>query len=1017
MYAELHCLSNFTFLRGASQPAELVAQAAALDYRALALTDECSVAGVVRAHVAAKDCGLHLIIGAEFCLQDGPTLIALATHRAGYARLCSLITQGRRRALKGNYTLTREDVRDSLAGCVILLPVRVGTHDDEVAFCAHTFSDRLWLAATFLHDGFDHLLRARCSDLAMRFKLPVTAAGNVHMHSTQRAPLHDCLTALRLGTTVQEAGFALHANAQRYLRPRDTLATLYPSPWLAESVRIADRCQFSLDELRYEYPQELVPPELTPTQHLRALTEAGALRRWPQGAPDKARALIEHELKIIAEIRYEPYFLTVHDIVHFARSQRILCQGRGSAANSAVCYCLGITEVDPARLEMLFERFLSKERGEPPDIDVDFENARREEVIQYVYRKYGRDRAALAATVITYRRRSAVRDIGKALGLDVQQIDRVAKIAGGWDMRGIQPAHLQEAGLNANLPLLQHFLTLSNEIIGFPRHLSQHVGGFVIAAGLLCELVPVENAAMPERTIIQWDKDDLEALGLLKVDVLALGMLTAIQRTLGYIGARDKRDFTLADIPAEDPLVYTMIQRADTIGVFQIESRAQMAMLPRLRPKNFYDLVIEVSIVRPGPIQGDMVHPYLRRRNGLEAVTYPSLAIQQVLERTLGVPIFQEQVIKLAMVAAGFSAGEADQLRRAMAAWKRKGGLEPFEKKLIDGMRTRGYDEDFAHRVFEQIKGFGEYGFPESHAASFALLAYASAWLKYYEPAAFCCALINSQPMGFYTADQLLQDARRHHVTVLPVDVCHSDWDCTLTKTGELRLGLRLVKGLTHTGAQTLMQRRARAPWTTFDDLQQRAQLSKRDLQCLAEADALATLSGHRHLARWQAYGDEKPAPIFSRIPQQEELPWLPAPTEGREIADDYRHVGLTLRRHPVALLRPRLHKQRIHSAADIKHIPHGRAVRVAGLVIGRQRPGTASGVTFVTLEDETGMTNVVVWRTLAERQKRELLTAQLLIVHGVVERAGAVVHVIAGRLRDASAWLGDLVIDSRDFH
>ncbi|MDH4275705.1 MAG: error-prone DNA polymerase, partial [Gammaproteobacteria bacterium] len=889
-YAELHCLSSFTFLRGASQPAELVAQAAALGYRALAITDECSVAGVVRAHIAAKECGLQLIVGAEFCLQEGFKLVALATDRASYARLCRLITQGRRGAGKGVYLLTQNDIRNALTGCIILLPIHAHSSDEDLAFCAEHFSGHLWLAATLTLDGTDHILRQRCEELALRYRLPITATGHVHFHSPLRAPLHDCMTAIRTGTTVSAAGFALHTNAQRHLRPLETLAELYPAAWLAESVHIAQRCHFSLDELRYEYPQELVPTGLTATQHLRALTEAGALRRWPHGAPPKARALIEHELIIIAEMRYEPYFLTVHDIVHFARGQRILCQGRGSAANSAVCYCLGITEVDPARMEMLFERFLSKERGEPPDIDVDFEHERREEVIQYIYRKYGRERAALAATVITYRRRSAVRDIGKALGLDMQQVDRLTKAVGGWDMRGIQPAHLKEVGLDDNSPLLKHFLTLSNEIIGFPRHLSQHVGGFVIAAGALCELVPIENAAMPERTIIQWDKDDLEALGLLKVDVLALGMLSALQRTFSYIVARDGRAFGLEDIPAEDPRVYTMIQHADTIGVFQIESRAQMAMLPRLRPKNFYDLVIEVSIVRPGPIQGDMVHPYLRRRNGQEAVTYPNAEIRQVLERTLGVPIFQEQVIKLAMVAAGFSAGEADQLRRAMAAWKRKGGLEPFERKLIDGMRTRGYDAEFARRVFEQIKGFGEYGFPESHAASFALLAYASAWLKCHEPAAFCCALINSQPMGFYTVNQLLQDARRHHVAVLPVDVCYSDWDCTLTHDGGLRLGMRLVKGMSYAGGQALVQARAQTSWRDLDDLQQRAQLSTRDMQCLAEADALSSLSGHRHLARWQTYGKERPAPIFSTTPRQEELPWLPSPTEGREIADDYRH-------------------------------------------------------------------------------------------------------------------------------
>jgi len=779
-YAELHCVSNFTFLRGASHPEELVERAHELGYAALAITDECSLAGVVRAHVAAKEVGLKLIVGSEIAFGDGQRVVLLATNRTGYGNLSALITKGRRSATKGRYALSLADLADGVPGCLALLlsdPQPSPEHAQTIAAC---FPGRAWLAAELFRAPDDAARLAAAAALARSAGLPLVAAGDVHMHVAERRPMQDVLTAIRLGVPVFDAGDALHPNGERHLRTPGDLAQLYPQPLLDETLAVAARCTFSLDELRYEYPAELVPPGVTAIAHLRALTEEGLLRRFPHGTPDTVRGQIEHELALIEELRYEPYFLTVHDIVRFARSRGILCQGRGSAANSAVCYALGITEVNPACMAMLFERFISRERNEPPDIDVDFEHERREEVIQYLYAKYGRDRAALAATVISYRPKSAMRDVGKALGFDLGQVDRLAKSVAWWDGRQVLPERLAEAGFDPANRKVALLIRLVDELVGFPRHLSQHVGGFVIARGQLSQLVPIENAAMPERTIIQWDKDDLDALGLLKIDVLALGMLSAIRRALDLVGARRGRPFAMRDVPSEDPAVYEMIGHADTVGVFQIESRAQMAMLPRMKPRRFYDLVIEVAIVRPGPIQGGMVHPYLRRREQKEPVTYPSEEVRGVLERTLGVPIFQEQVMQLAVVAAGFTPGEADHLRRSMAAWRRKGGLEAFERRLVEGMRERGYQEDFARQIFMQIQGFGEYGFPESHAASFALLVYVSAWLKCFEPAAFACALLNSQPMGFYAPAQIVQDARRHGVEVRPVDVLASEWDCTL---------------------------------------------------------------------------------------------------------------------------------------------------------------------------------------------------------------------------------------------
>ncbi len=1019
-YAELHCISNFSFLRGASHPEELVARAHALGYAALAVTDECSLAGIVRAHVAARDCGLPLIAGSELALEDGLRLVCLATSRAGYAALCRLLTRGRRGAAKGRYALTRADLEDGLPGCLALwLPGREAD-PEQGAWLRERFDGRAWLAVELACDGTDRERLASLTSLAGRLGLPALAAGDVHMHVRRRRALQDTLTAVRLGLPLAAAGRALAPNGERHLRRLDELERLYPRRLLEATLEVAARCGFSLDELRYEYPEEIVPSGTTPAAHLRALVEAGLARRWPAGAPGEVRRLVEHELALIAELGYERYFLTVHDLVDFARGRGILCQGRGSAANSAVCYALGVTEVDPSRMSLLFERFISRERNEPPDIDVDFEHERREEVIQYLYAKYGRHRAALTATVITYRPRSAIRDVGKALGLDALQLDRLAGAVQWWDGRELEPARVRDAGFDPKSPIVARLVALTRELVGFPRHLSQHTGGFVISRGPLEELVPIENAAMAERTVIQWDKDDLDELGLLKVDVLGLGMLTAIRRALDLVSAFRGQPLALDGIPAEDPAVYDMVCRADTVGVFQIESRAQMAMLPRLRPRSYYDLVIEVAIVRPGPIQGQMVHPYLRRRAGAEPVLYPGPDVQKVLERTLGVPIFQEQVMQLAVAAAGFSPGEADALRRAMAAWRRKGSLGPFEQRLVEGMRERGYGEQFARQVFQQILGFGEYGFPESHAASFALLVYVSAWLKRHEPAAFCCALLNSQPMGFYAPAQLVRDARAHGVEVRPVDAQASAVESTLEPGPDgapaVRLGLALVRGLSTDGAARLLRTRQVRPFESVADLAARAALNRADLEALAAAGTLAGLAGHRHRASWQVAGIEGPLPLLPDLSVAEGLPLLRPPAEGEDIVADYRSVGLTLGRHPLELLRPRLAGLGWRTAAELWERPAGERVRTGGLVLTRQRPGSASGVTFVTVEDETGQANLIVWKSLAERQRRVLLGSRLLGVTGTLQREGDVLHVVAKRLEDRSAMLGELQARARNF-
>jgi len=1027
MYAELHCLSNFSFQRGASSAAELFARAKKLGYTALAITDECSLTGIVRALEASEATGVALIVGSELRLHDGLKLVLLCASRRGYETLCCAITRARRAADKGEYWLTRADLEQVLAqgdsgdGLLALwVPAAdVAQWDEQTQWLHQHFPQRGWIAVELHRAADDGDRLAALQALATRQGLPLVAAGDVHMHVRRRRALHDVLTAIRLNTTVASAGLALFPNGEHHLRSREALATLYPRALLDESLRIAQRCQFSLRELHHDYPQELVPQGVTPSQHLRTLSEAGARERWPDGVPATVRATIEKELALIAELRYEAFFLTVHDIVRYARSQDILCQGRGSAANSVVCYCLGVTAVDPDRVHMLFERFISRERNEPPDIDVDFEHERREEVIQYIYRKYGRERAALAATVICYRRRSAARDIARALGLSSDQVEQLALVFAPGQSEVPLPERLRERGFDPDSPTMQRFAVLLEELRGFPRHLSQHVGGFVISGAPLWTLVPVENAAMPERTIIQWDKDDLETLGLLKVDCLALGMLTCVRRCFDLIARHRGLRLTLADIPADDAATWAMIQRADTVGVFQIESRAQMSMLPRLKPANFYDLVIEVAIMRPGPIQGNMVHPFLRRRQGLEPVSYPSAALEQVLGRTLGVPIFQEQVMHLAMVAAGYSAGEADQLRRSMAAWQRRGGLEQHRQRLHDGMAERGYSTQFAEQIFEQIKGFASYGFPESHAASFALLAWVSSWLKCNEPAAYACALLNAQPMGFYAPAQIVGDARQHGVPVRPVDVLGSDWDCTL-ETGDdglaLRLGLRQLRGFDAASAQRLMAARAQRSFLDVEDLVARAELDKPAREALARGNALRRLAGHRHRAFWAVAGAQPPPPVLHGARTQEVQPSLPLPSVASDVFADYASTGLSLDRHPLSLIRRQLRGRRIASARELDAAAPGSRVRHAGLVTMRQRPQTTSGVTFLTCEDETGLVNIIVWHDLALQQRRELLDASVLGVDGVLERKDGVQHLIARRLHNLDHLLNGLDARSRDF-
>ncbi len=1071
MYAELHAKSNFSFLEGASHPAELVEQAKASHYAALAVTDRNSLAGIVRAHGAAKDLGLRLIVGAEITPADTPPVVLWATDRRSYGRLARLITRGRLRAPKGECHLSFTDVAEHAEGLlagvlesreqasVVLgagpkrVPLRPAIYSplSKLLDYRDLFGDRCYLLAELFRGPNDARELERLRDLSRRTRLPLVAAGNVHYHDERRAGLHDVLTAIRLGCTVAQAAPHLFANAQRHMKSPEEIATAFAAvpDALRRTVEIADRCHFSLDELRYEYPEELAPPGMTTGEYLAQLTWQGASQRYPRGVPDKVRGLIGHELALIADLQYEAYFLTVWDLVRFARGRGILCQGRGSAANSVVCYCLGITSVDPERMDVLFERFVSRERNEAPDIDVDFEHQRREEVLQYIYEKYGRERSGITAETITYRPRSAVRDVGKALGIPVAQLDALAKRLEHFHEEPDLARRCREAGIDPQSTVGQQLLQYAGELVGFPRHLSQHTGGMVITRGPLCELVPIENAAMPGRTVIEWNKDDLDELGILKVDCLALGMLSAIHRAFDFVEKHHDRRLTLANIPPEDDGVYEMIRRADTMGVFQIESRAQMSMLPRLQPRTFYDLVIEVAIVRPGPIQGDMVHPYLRRRAGEESVTYPNDLIRSVLTKTLGVPLFQEQAMRLAVVAAGFTPGEADQLRRAMGAWRRPGVIEQFRRRLIGGMRANGFSEEYAQAVFGQISGFGDYGFPESHAASFALLVYVSAWLKHHYPAAFTAALLNSQPMGFYAPAQLVRNAREHGVEVRPLDVNFSDYACTLEPRHAsasdnpeydnpehdgahwaLRLGLNRILGMPIAQAEQIVAARGNSPFRTFEDLAQRAGLSRAMLSRLAKAGALRSLAADRRGALWHSLGqDQNPLPLFANNSAEASLSSdtvtergaahttrLPRMTAAEEVLADYRTVGLSLGSHPLTFLRHELTAHGIVPAEALKTMPDGSPVAVAGIVLVRQRPSTAKGITFVTLEDETSTANLIIRQAVWNRYRDAAFMATLMVARGRLQRQGPVIHVLTTAMEDLSPALQQLTSQSRDF-
>ncbi|WP_237057645.1 error-prone DNA polymerase [Microbulbifer sediminum] len=1046
-YAELFCQSNFSFLQGASHPQELTVRAHELGYCALAITDECSLAGVVRAYkqlqeLQGKGSQLKLICGSYFRLQDIPCeLVLLAPDRDAYSELCQLISTSRLRAKKGHYVTKLDDLLQNCRKCIALWLPHHQPLEIPTALKSH-FTDRLYI--TFSNQLLSRQNRhnRELLDFARSEQLPLVATNAVLMHCRSRKPLQDVLNACYHNCTLDELGYRLEQNAERYLRPLDEIAGLQFPEAVKNTMEIARQCLFSLDELRYQYPSEVLPAGRRPDEYLRELVEAGKNARWPQGPEPRIAAQIEKELALIAELQYEHYFLTIHDIVRYARNQHILYQGRGSAANSVVCYCLFITEIDPHKIGLLFERFISRERDEPPDIDVDFEHERREEVIQYIYRKYGRNRAGLAATKISYRFKSALRDIGKALGLGSATIEQLLAERAWWDTMEEFPGQMQKVGIDPQSPAGRMLPRLMEQIRGFPRHLSQHVGGFVITEQPLHTLVPIENAAMEDRTIVQWDKEDIEDLKLMKVDILALGMLTALRKSLTYIRLYGPA-LRLQDIPGEDPEVYEMMCRADTVGVFQIESRAQMSMLPRLQPRNFYELTIEIAIVRPGPIQGGMVHPYLRRKQGMEPVSYPHEKLRPVLERTLGVPIFQEQVIQLSMVAAGFNGGEADQLRRAMASWGKNGNLYQFRDKLVAGMLANGYEPAFAEQLFEQMKGFGSYGFPESHSASFALLAYFSAWIKHHHPAAFYCGLLNSQPMGFYAPAQLVYDAQRHNVKVLPVDVLYSHWDHQIALTGAsspvpslshcgtgipapdfgpgssnprpsgpgqengtkpmLRLGLRLVKGLEQRSADMICQRRGEQPITSMEQFRSLTRLHRDQLALLASANAFSRLAENRYLNTWESLDREEG--------QAGRNTHIPSNTVEDNTYSDYGSTGLTLREHPIALLRRRERFRHCRQARDLAHCRDGERVSVVGLVTCRQRPGSAAGVMFMTLEDETGMVNLVLWEKVQQRYRSEIRRGNVLEVSGVVQisregnrRDYPVIHLVGRELR-CIAW------------
>jgi error-prone DNA polymerase len=1068
-YAELICQSNFSFLQGASHPEELVRQAYFLGYHAIAITDECSVAGVVRAYTEIKNNHLpiKLIVGSKFIIEH-QELVLICPTREAYKECCRIITNARRRASKGQYELSRWDL-SSIKHCFCLwLPsgknLKPNIHNNNThhnntlssldSADSHSKADTsnraqhneilehadyhfaLWLQKHFTNRLFmsvkrwlsaneqDYLLH--CQELSEALSLDIVASSTPLMHDPSRQALQQCLRAIDVGCQVKHLGRDALSNSEACLRPISKLKSLYPITWLNNAYLLAKACTFCMSELAYEYPAEVVANGMTPTEYLRVLVEQGIKKRFVNGVSAEIRATIEKELTLVKEQAYEHFFLTIHDIVKFAQSRNILYQGRGSAANSVVCYCLEITAVDPRQISVLFERFISKERNEPPDIDVDFEHERREEVIQYIYQKYGRERTALAATVVCYRFKSALREVGKSLGVNPSDLDFFIKNVNRRDRALSWQSQLGELGIDPDSSLGNKFVHLVEQLIGFPRHLSQHVGGFVISAGPLYELVPVENAAMDERTVIQWDKDDLESLKLLKVDVLALGMLSAIRKSFDLLKHHYEQSCSIAFITAlgDDPQVYKQISKADTVGLFQIESRAQMSMLPRLKPKCYYDLVVQIAIVRPGPIQGDMVHPFLKRRDGLEKVEYPSEAVKSVLERTMGVPIFQEQVIQLAMVAAGFTGGEADQLRRAMASWKKNGALGKFRKKLVDGMTERNYSEAYAERLFQQICGFGEYGFPESHSASFAVLAYVSAWLKHYYPAVFYVGLLNSLPMGFYTPSQIIQDAKRHHIKVLPICVNASNYDHQLVQEKQvsnvsntqycMRLGFRLVKGLKASSIDALLTLRQKRPFDNIQDIR-KSGIPAGCLQALASANAFACFKLDRFNSRWQLMNDSADLPLFKDIAQQDTI--IRQPNLFDDLVEDYASTGLSIKHHPIAMLKNADLLPKFTAAKDLHKIEHQSLISVIGVVSCKQSPGTAAGVTFITLEDHTGNSNIIIWQRSARAQKNAYLNAKVLQVRGILERGnGGVEHIIAGRLIDLSHLLDQLKVNAREF-
>ncbi|MGZ3218372.1 error-prone DNA polymerase [Paracoccus sp. T5] len=1028
-YVELQVSSHFSFLRGASSAEELFATAALMGIEAMAVTDRNSLAGIVRAHEAARDTGIRLIVGCRLDLACGMSVLVYPTDRPAYSRLCRLLSLGKSRAGKGRCRLEWADLVLYAEGLIAVLVPDLA--DDDCALrlrrLRDTFGDRAYLALTLRRRPNDQLRLHELSNLAARLRVPTVVTNDVLFHVPGRRILQDVVTAIRVGATVDALGFRRERHADRYLKPPAEMHRLFPRDpeALARTAEIAARCRFSLDELSYQYPEERDDPALTAQQTLEAVTWEGAKARYPEGIPDDVVASLKHELRLIEKLDYAPYFLTVNSIVRFARGRGILCQGRGSAANSAVCYVLGITSIDPGRNDLLFERFVSEERREPPDIDVDFEHERREEVIQWIYETYGRDRAALTAVVIRYRTKGALRDVGKALGLPEDLIQSISSQIWSWSEEGVSDEQIRGLGLNPADRRLRLTLELAAELHGTPRHLSQHPGGFVLTHDRLDDLVPIEPAAMQDRQIIEWDKDDIEALKFMKVDVLALGMLTCMAKGLELLAGHKGIRHDLATIPAEDPRTYAMIRKADTLGTFQIESRAQMAMLPRIKPRTFYDLVVQVAIVRPGPIQGDMVHPYLRRREGLEPVEFPTPELEKVLGKTLGVPLFQEQAMRVAIECAGFTPGEADMLRKSMATFKFTGGVSRFRNKLVQGMIDRGYAPDFAERTFRQLEGFGSYGFPESHAASFALISYASSWLKCWHPDVFCAALLNSQPMGFYAPAQIVRDAQQHGVEIRPVCINSSHWDCTLEPTGNesrfaVRLGLRMVKGLANLHAAAIVLQRADQPFGSIEDLWRRVRVPIASLTRIAEADGFRpALRLGRREALWhlKGLGDEE-LPLFAAVAgrEGETLPEANEPgvalrpmTAGREVVEDYGHTGLSLRRHPVAFLRQGLARRGAITCAEAMATRNRRWCKLAGIVLVRQRPGSAKGVMFITLEDETGVANLVVWPKVFEAHRRIILGASMIGVVGRVQREGEVVHHVAHRIVDLSAELASV--------